>query len=150
MWCVALGRTLTTDTLRKRGIIITVWCFMCKNHQENLNHLFIHCVVAWELCSVIFCLFGVSWMMPHSVQEMLSCWMGLFGKRSNGGTWKAVPLCLMWCLWRERNAWCFWGQELSVVKRKELFLKSLYNWTSLSPTSSVVGFLEFLDFLSFL
>ena len=89
-------------------------------------------------------------MMPHSVQEMLSCWNGLFGKRSNGGTWKAVPLCLMWCLSRERNARCFWGQELSVVKRKELFLKSLYNWTLLSPTSSVVGFLEFLDFLSFL
>ena len=48
----------------------------------------------------------------------------------------------MWCLWRERNARCFEGQELSVVKMKYLFLKSLYDWTSQSLSFSVAGFLE--------
>lgn len=50
---------------------------------------------------------------------------GLWLLGSKGGIWKAVPLCLMWCLWREQNARCFEGQEYSVAKLKYLFLQSL-------------------------
>ena len=50
-----------------------------------------------------------------------------------------MPLCLMWCLWREQNARCFDGQELSRVKLKYSLLKSLSEWTSWSPLSSVMG-----------
>lgn len=32
--CVALGRVLTIGNLRKWGIIIIEWCFMCKNHAQ--------------------------------------------------------------------------------------------------------------------
>ncbi len=89
---VALGKTLTTDNLRKQGIIIMNWCFMCKSHGENVNHLLLHCVVAWEPWSMILCLFGIAWVMPYSRMEMLSCWTEHFGKTSNGGIWK-VYLC---------------------------------------------------------
>ena len=84
---------------------------MCKNHGKNANHLFRHCVLAWKLWSMIFHLFGVSWVMPHLVYKMFSCGIGQFGKRSNEGTWKVVPLCLMWCLWREQNAQCLRGKN---------------------------------------
>ena len=33
-----------------------------------------------------------------------SCCTRLFGKKSNGRIWKVVPPCLMWCLFRKRNA----------------------------------------------
>lgn len=36
---VALGRVLTTNNQRKRGIIIMKWRFMCKSHGEDVNHL---------------------------------------------------------------------------------------------------------------
>lgn len=78
----------------------------------SLNHLFLHCTVAWELRSMIFCLLGVSWVILCA-RDVVMIW---FGTRSIGGTWKAVPLCFMWCIWRERNARCFEGQEFSVVK----------------------------------
>lgn len=31
-WCATLERVLTIYNLRKRGIIFTEWCFMCKSH----------------------------------------------------------------------------------------------------------------------
>lgn len=37
---------------------------MGKNDRENANHLYLHDDVAWELWSMVFCLFGVSWVMP--------------------------------------------------------------------------------------
>ena len=49
-----------------------------------MNHPFLHCAMARELWSMIFLLFGVFWVMSHSMQEM-SSWRGRFGGRSNGG-----------------------------------------------------------------
>jgi hypothetical protein len=81
---VAIERILTVDNSRKRGIIVMEWCFMCKNHGENVNHPFIHCAMAWELQPMLFFLLGVSWVMPHFVQEMFGCWMGRFGPELRG------------------------------------------------------------------
>ena len=57
-WTAALERILTVDNLRKRRVIIVDWCCMCKDHGESVNHLLLHCIVAQELWSLIFALFG--------------------------------------------------------------------------------------------
>ena len=67
-----LGKVLTMDNLRKQGIIITYWCFLCKNHGESMAHFFLHCAVARELWSLVFCLFGVSWVVPNFMMGLLS------------------------------------------------------------------------------
>ena len=62
---------------------------------------------------------------------MLSSWRGgggVFGRSSSGGTWNGIPCSLMWFLWKERNAYCFDEQGLSVAKLKYLLLKSLFEW----------------------
>ena len=56
---VTSHKTLTTDNLRKQGLIIMDWYFMCKNQRESVAHHFLHCAVAQELQSLVFCLFGV-------------------------------------------------------------------------------------------
>ena len=45
--------------------------------------------------------------MPRSVTELLTCWGGLFRKNANAATWKVISLCLMWSIWKERNACTF-------------------------------------------
>ena len=57
-WTAALERILTVDNLRNRRVIIVDWCCMCKDHGESVNHLLLHCIVAQELWSLIFALFG--------------------------------------------------------------------------------------------
>ena len=44
--------------------------------------------------------------------KTLACWHGKFGWHRNGVIWMAViPHCLMWCIWCERNNWCFEDSE---------------------------------------
>lgn len=82
-------------------------------------------------------------MMPSMVQEVLVAWKeGWFGGGSIGTIWWVVPLCLIWCIWCEQNAQCFEGEELIVFKLKYLFLKTLYEWTSMTSSFSVDGFLS--------
>jgi hypothetical protein len=113
-WTAALERILTVDNLRKRRVIIVDWCCMCKVHGETVNHLLLHCTVAQELWSLIFVLFGITWVMPRGVVDLLLCWSERFGKSEAGAIWKAIPHCLMWCIWRERNSRVFVGEELSI------------------------------------
>jgi hypothetical protein len=37
---------------------------VCKTAGESIDHLFLHCMIAIELWSRIFQLFGVVWVMP--------------------------------------------------------------------------------------
>ena len=47
---------------------------MCKNDWEWVDHLLILCPFASDLWSFIFSLFGISWVMPKQVFELLACW----------------------------------------------------------------------------
>ena len=72
VWTAALGKCLTIDNLRKRKVCILDWCYMCKCNSEIVDHLFLHCPVALELWDMVFGLFGVCWVMPTSVVELLA------------------------------------------------------------------------------
>ena len=117
-WTAALGKILTSENLRHRGIILVNWCCMCKVAGESVDHLLLHCTYAREIWDMIFVLFGVHWVMPRSVMALFDCWQGSLGRHQNAMIWRAVPHCVLWCLWRERNAWTFEGCETSVVDLK--------------------------------
>ena len=107
----SLGNILTTDNLRKRSIIVLDWCYMCKRWGELVDHLLLHCPIAYKLWSLVFCLFGLHWVMPLKVFELFESWQGKFRQNCDIVFWKLVPHCLMWCIWIERNARCFEGCE---------------------------------------
>ena len=58
-WFVSLGKILTIDNFRRRRVLVLDWCYMCKRCKELVDHLLLHCPVAWELWSLLFCLFGI-------------------------------------------------------------------------------------------
>ena len=104
---VTLGKILTADNLRRRNVILFSWCCMCKVDRETIDHMFIHCKVVRELWDTVLNLFGMNWVMPRRVVDLLTCWQGELGRHRHIEIWKAVPHCLMWCLWKERNAHIF-------------------------------------------
>ena len=73
-WTAALGKILTTDKLWKRHIAVLEWCFMCKRCGESVDHVLLHCPTTYELWSMVFCLFGIYWVMPYKVSEVLASW----------------------------------------------------------------------------
>ena len=149
LWTTTLGKILTIDNLRKRRVIITDWCCMCKAGGESANHLLLHCPVAGELWNMIFSLFGVPWVMPRGVVDLLYCWNGRLGRSEAGKIWKAIPHCIMWCIWRERNARTFNGEESSIPALKFLFLQTLYEWLRASNLITSVSLSDMLMLLYF-
>ena len=148
-WTAILGRILTIDNLRKRRVLIIDWCCMCKSNGESVSHLLLHCPIAQELWNMIFTLFGTVWVMPRGVYDLFACWSGKVGKSDSGAIWKAVPHCLMWCLWRERNSRTFLGEEQSVPALKFTFLQTLFEWLKASNLISAHSVAEMLDTCSF-
>jgi hypothetical protein len=113
VWTVALEKILTHN-LRRRGIVVVEWCVMCKKHGESIDHLLLYCDVAWVVWSYFYILFGVEWVMPSSVLDLLSGWGTLLGRGSAIRIWKQVLLCVLWGLWRERNSKLFEDVEVTV------------------------------------
>ena len=55
-------------------------------------------------------------------------------KHRNISFWKAVPHCIMWCLWQERNSRRFEGCEWNILEIKAFFYPyfvGLWCWFSL-------------------
>jgi hypothetical protein len=53
---------------------------------------------------MILGLFGVHWVMPCHVLDLWAGWQGRLSDHRNMVVWKIIRHCLMWYLWRERNA----------------------------------------------
>ena len=102
---------------------------MCKRCRESVDHLLLHCSIAWELRSLVFCLFGIQWVMPHTAFELFKAWQGNFVRHRHIDVWRLMPHCLIWCIWRERNARSFEGCEHSLLEIKSFFLHTLFEWS---------------------
>ena len=146
-WFASLG-ILTADNFCKRCVLVLDWCYMCKRFGESVDHLLLLCPIAWVLWSLVFCLFSIHWVMPHTVLEFES-WQGKFARHHNIDVWRLVPHCLIWCIWRKRNARSFEGCECSLLEIKSLFLHTLYDWSVVFSHFSCSSFSFFLDRCSF-
>ena len=122
---------------------------MCKCNGELVDHLFLHCPVAMDLWSMVFGLFGVSWVMPQLVVGLLACGLGRFGRHWIGNIWRIIPHCLMWCLWKERNGRCFEDIKRSVPDLNLFFFRTLLDWLSVLRNQSFSSLLVFLDSCNF-
>ena len=117
------------------GLAIEIsWCLflsilLLKCIFESVDHLLLHCAFAKELWSLVFCLFGVQWVMPGRMIELLECWNGDFLQGGSGVLWRAALLCLMWTIWKERNKRAFEDLEWSTAELKLIFcVTCLIGW----------------------
>ena len=121
------------------------WCYMCKKNRESVNHLLLHCPIASELWSMVWALFGLLWVMLQSVTDLFSSWQGSFGRHWSIDLWRAVPHCVLWCIWQERSSRCFEWKERSIPEIKSLLLHTLLDWSLVFNLFPCSNFLEMLD-----
>uniref|UniRef100_A0A2N9IH31 Reverse transcriptase domain-containing protein n=1 Tax=Fagus sylvatica TaxID=28930 RepID=A0A2N9IH31_FAGSY len=146
VWVAALGRILTIDNLRRRHVMVLDWCCMCKENGESVSHLLLHCPVARELWSFMCSIFGLQWVMPGGVLDLLYCWGDSCHSIRVRKVWDMVPHCVFWCIWWERNARSFEGMERNLMDVKGTVLRTLLDW---SKAAGVVSFSSTLDFLEY-
>ena len=143
-WTAARGKILTLDNIRRRGMVVVNRCWLCELDGESVDHLLLHCGAARALWDAFFTRFGLCWVMPSTVRDFYASWW-TGGRSRSAVVWKMVPLCIMWCIWRERNDMCFEDKSRSQEELIHLFFFTLYTWTAgwLAPRE-----LSFSDFLS--
>jgi hypothetical protein len=127
-WSAAQGKILTVENLRKKNIIIVDRCYLCKRDGESVDHLLLHCDVASTLWIHVFTRFGMSWVMLKRVIDLFACWWKS-GRPKSAAVWKMVPICIFWCVWKERNLSCFEDQKNSMEDILASFFHTLYLWT---------------------
>jgi hypothetical protein len=59
--------------------------------------------------------------------------------------WRMAPLCLMWCVWRERNAHCFEDCEIDLINLKRMMLQMMFMWRENFQFMHECSFFEFID-----
>ena len=104
-------------------------------------------------------------LCQRDLLDLLACWKGGFGRHQNVDIWNAIPLCIMWTIWKERNnctfeqsplelkqfpyALCmmgwFDGTERSPLKLKLFFLCSMFDWKAALSGHSFSNLVKFLD-----
>ena len=143
MWTTAHGQILTLDNLMLRGCPLANRCCMCCCNAESVDHLLLFCPIAHSLWMYMIWLFGIDWVMPGSVVDLLFCWYHCLGKHSFD-IWDLVLGYLMWTIWTERNRQSFEDEGKTVVQLLEFCQRTLFDW------SRCWGFLDCSTLMDFL
>jgi hypothetical protein len=143
-WTAAWGKILTMDNLRRRGMVVVNRCWLCESDEESVDHLLLHCGAARALWNAFFDRFGLCWVMPCSVNELLASWWSS-GRSRSAVIWKMVPHCIMWCIWSERNNRCFEDSSRSIEELLHFFLFTLFSWTAGWLAARVISVSDFLS-----
>ena len=67
---------------------------MCCCSVESVDHLLIHCPVAYSLWVQMLQVFGIQWVMPGSVDNLVFCWSN-WSEKFSSNVWNMVLGCLM-------------------------------------------------------
>jgi hypothetical protein len=91
----------------------------------------------------------MSLVMLRRVIDLFACWWK-FGRPRSAVIWKMVPICIFWCVWKERNLRCFEDLESSMEDLLTSFFHMLYLWTMAFWSPLSISFADFLVHFSIL
>ena len=94
VWSVAWRRILTCDNLIRRGYTMTSWCCMCLCNGESVDCLLIHCLMAGSLWNFVLRSFGIQWVPPNQIMDLLDGWWNMLRKHTSA-IWNLVPPYLL-------------------------------------------------------
>ncbi|CAL5388149.1 unnamed protein product [Camellia sinensis] len=144
-WLVWWDRIATANLLLRHHIIHTpIHCAFCGNVEESTVHLLVHCYYSWRIWSVIVNWWGILWVSPGSIQELLVWWFGQKRQHLGRVIWEALPLAILWTIWIARNDKVFNSKEPNWVDLVETIKIKVAFWVKQSfslPEFSIHDFL---------
>uniref|UniRef100_A0A2N9H2G8 beta-N-acetylhexosaminidase n=1 Tax=Fagus sylvatica TaxID=28930 RepID=A0A2N9H2G8_FAGSY len=90
-------------------------------------------------------MFGIQWTMPCMVLNLLACWKRQGLTKDQNIIWNAIPGCLMWLIWRERNQRAFEDIERHTMDLKLNFIQTLMEWKAVLSSQAVPSIITFID-----
>ncbi|XP_057432300.1 uncharacterized protein LOC130725057 [Lotus japonicus] len=103
-WQGCYNKIACKQNLLSRGVSLedNGNCSLCSQAPETVDHLFLHCLLSWNMWSDILKREGVAWVPPNSLVDLAKQWDFLC-VNSDPILWKLIPYSLVWSLWVGRN-----------------------------------------------
>ena len=121
---------------------------MCKN-SGKWSLFFIYCKVARNIWSLIFSPFGLSWAMPKTPVQLLSCWQGRF-QVIEATKLRLLPhyaSCGQFGESKTTEHLMVYTQEHPIHAIKQPLFRYLLAWTMVLGSITSCSFLGYLDSL---
>jgi hypothetical protein len=93
--------------------VFNIYSISIKSYFNSEKTVLLYILLANS--SFMFSLFGVEWVMPQTALNLLTTWGASFGHGLVKKAWRLVPHCVLWSIWRERNARLFEDVETVMV-----------------------------------
>ena len=123
-WSTSLVEFLQLITFAKGALLFLIGVTCVRGVRSRWIIFCFITPIAFEMWSLVLCLFGLHWVIPQKVIDLFESWQGKFGQHRNIDFWRLVLHCFMRCIWSERNARCFEGCKRSLLEIKSFFLHS--------------------------
>ena len=94
-----------------------------------------------------FC-FGFSgWCrIANTIVSLLFAWRNWLGNYYSN-VWNTVLACLMWWVWKQRNAWTFEDTKRPIYQLKNLLARTLFEWSRIWGFTHCISLSFFLIFV---
>ncbi|XP_057763530.1 uncharacterized protein LOC130983559 [Arachis stenosperma] len=137
VWFVLIGRVNTKDRLSRLGIISQddITCVLCNNEVEDVRHLFLGCVFAWQVWSAWILAFGRRWTYPGSMKEHFISWTEEPRRLEERNHRLRCFSAIVWNLWLERNRRVFQQTSKGVEEIINMSSNSAKEWSDGDPFS---------------
>ena len=136
-WEAWWGKVLIASQLKRRGLHLASKYPFCGKKEEEPEHILIHCPSIWDQWTDLLSAFGVYWVSPYLVKDLLHNWLHFPARKKAKAIWRIAPLILFWVIWRERNRIIFEDATFSTLKLKISFIQSLYTWAGCIPNADI-------------
>ena len=73
-WILLQNKILTLDNLKKRGFFIVNRCVLCKNDEELVDHIMLHCPFSSMVWDKIWYIMSMDWVPHATIQLFFLSW----------------------------------------------------------------------------
>lgn len=119
VWRVMWERIPTSTKLLRRGCLpqgVQVTCKFCEVEDESVRHVLVECEYSYGVWSKVLNWLGVFTALPSKPAMSLLQFRGLFKCKERRSFGVCVWECVVWLLWKARNAKTFRNEVVSCDK----------------------------------
>lgn len=104
-------------------------CPLCNVEIESPPHLLLHCRISWNVWSQIVEWWGLVWVCPYTVYELMCWWFSNKFKSVEKGCWEICFYAVLWSLWLQRNKIVFNAQYVDIAEMVDSIKTKVALWT---------------------
>ncbi|XP_028086494.1 uncharacterized protein LOC114287362 [Camellia sinensis] len=102
-WKERIKTSSYSQRIRVLSDDIDINCIFCKEVVESVNHVLLFCPFTWKIWSRILNWWGIQWVISGSVNSLLNWCTGIKLKKQKNMIWRALPLAVLWSIWKQKN-----------------------------------------------